>query len=277
MSTETPPGLRLEHHPGGIARVTLDRPEKRNAFDADIIAGITQVLNRLDQDDTVRVVILAAEGKHFSAGADLHWMKDTAAMSEADNHADALALAGLMATLDKLRKPTIARIQGAAFGGALGLICCCDIAIASDQARFCLSEVKLGLAPAAISPYVVRAMGHRQARRYMLTAEVFNASQALDLAVIHEQIPDDQLDQRIDHHCQALLQGGPQAQAACKALLQHLDNPVHTPGMDQLTAATIARLRTSPEGQEGLQAFFDQRPPLWINPQRRDNGGDTPV
>ncbi|TVP60276.1 MAG: enoyl-CoA hydratase/isomerase family protein [Halomonadaceae bacterium] len=272
MSTETPTGLSLNLAPGGIAWVTLNRPEKRNAFDAGIIAGLTRMLTRLDQDDSVRVVVLAAAGKHFSAGADLHWMKDTAAMSKADNEADALALAGLMATLDQLSKPTIARVQGAAFGGALGLICCCDIAIASDQARFCLSEVKLGLAPAAISPYVVRAMSHRQARRYMLTAEVFDAPQAQALGVIHEQAPESELDTRVDHHCRALLQGGPQAQAACKDLLQQLDNPAHTQGMGHLTATTIARLRTSAEGQEGLQAFFDKRPPDW-----RDDGGEMPV
>ncbi|MDX1588847.1 MAG: enoyl-CoA hydratase/isomerase family protein [Oleiphilaceae bacterium] len=272
MSTEQHQAVALEYEEGGIARLTLNRPDKRNAFDASIIAGLTDTLTRLDRDPAVRVVILAAAGKHFSAGADLNWMKDTAAMSEADNRADALALAGLMSTLDRLGKPTVARVQGAAFGGALGLICCCDLAIASDQSRFCLSEVKLGLAPAAISPYVVRAMGHRQARRFMLTAEIFDADTACALGVVHEQVPEAQLDERINEHTQALLQGGPQAQSACKALLQHLDNPAFTEGVDRMTAETIARLRTSDEGQEGLQAFFDKRAPAW-----RDDGGEAPV
>lgn len=272
MSTESHQAVTLEYENGGIVRLTLNRPDKRNAFDAGIIAGLTKALQQLDSDPAVRVVILAAAGKHFSAGADLKWMKDTAAMSETANKDDALALAGLMSTLDRLSKPTIARVQGAAFGGALGLICCCDLAIASDQARFCLSEVKLGLAPAAISPYVVRAMGHRQSRRFMLTAEIFDAGTACTLNVVHETVPESELDNRILEQAQALLQGGPLAQTACKELLQHLDNPAHTQGIDHLTAGVIAHLRTSKEGQEGLQAFFDKRAPAW-----RDDGGEAPV
>jgi len=255
--------VQVSHEAGGLARVILNRPGKRNAFDASIIQTLTDTFATLNRDRTVRVVILEGRGKHFSAGADLEWMRSTAAISEADNQRDALALAGLMSTLDRLSKPTIVAVQGAAFGGALGLICCCDIAIATDQARFCLSEVRLGLAPAAISPYVVRAMGHRQSRRYMLTAEVFDAGTAAQLNLVHEVVAEDQLSERIAHYSHALLQGGPEAQAACKNLLQHLDNPAEGEPIHQLTARTIARLRTGHEGQEGLNAFFEKRPPAW--------------
>ena len=248
---------------GGVRRISLNRPDKRNAFDAGVIASLTGALRSASEDPDVRVVVLAAEGKHFSAGADLQWMRSTAAMSESENRDDARQLAHLMRTLDELDKPVIVRVQGAAFGGALGLICCADIAVAADDARFCLSEVRLGLAPATIGPYVVRALGHRQARRYMLTAEVFDANQARALNLVHELVPREQLDDEVERLVDALLQGGNQAQSACKALLRELDNPAGVADIDEQTSRMIAELRTGAEGQEGLRAFLEKDEPSW--------------
>jgi len=251
----------------GIARLTLDRPEKRNAFDGAMIARLNDHLARAAADPDLRLLILQASGRHFSAGADLGWMRETARMSEAENREDARHLSELMDRLDRLPCPTIARVQGAAFGGALGLICCCDMAIGSDEARFCLSEVRLGLSPAVISPYVVRAMGVRQARRYMLSAEVFSAADAVRLGVLHEQLPDDELDERILQLAQALGQAGPEASRATKALIRRVDEDFPERALREYAAELIARLRTGPEGQEGLAAFFDKRAPAW----REDN------
>lgn len=247
----------------GVARLTLNRPDKRNAFDDDIIGQLTARLREADANDQVRVVVLAAKGKHFSAGADLNWMKRTAAMSEAENVTDARHLAELMLTLDRLSKPTLARVQGAAMGGALGLICCCDIALASDDARFCLSEARLGLAPAAISPYVVRAMGPRAARRYFLTTEIMSAAIALRLNVVHEVLAEDQLDDKVEELCEQLRRSGPEALAASKRLVQEVENSFPGSELQEYTARLIARLRTGDEGQEGLAAFLEKRSPRW--------------
>lgn len=247
----------------GIARLTLNRPDKRNAFDDQIIAELTARLKQADADDKVRVVILAAAGKHFSAGADLAWMQRTAQMSEAENIDDAQRLAGLMFTLDRLSKPTLARVQGAAFGGALGLICCCDIVVASDAARFCLSEARLGLTPAAISPYVVRAMGPRAARRYFLTTEIMSAATAHRLNVVHEVLPEPELDAELSLLCEQLRRSGPEALSACKQLVQQVDGDMPSQALQDKTTKLIARLRTGAEGQEGLAAFFEKRAPRW--------------
>lgn len=248
---------------GGVRRISLNRPDKRNAFNAEVIAALTGALRAASDDSSVRVVILAATGKHFSAGADLNWMRATAAMSESENRDDARQLANLMRTLDELDKPVIVRVQGAAFGGALGLICCADIAVAAEDARFCLSEVRLGLAPATIGPYVVRTLGHRRSRRYMLTAEVFDAVQARAMNLVHEVAPEDQLDDEVARLTDALLQGGSQAQSACKELLRTLDNPAVEVDIDERTAEMIAELRTGAEGQEGLRAFLEKDEPSW--------------
>ncbi len=261
--SEQEPTVLQQDEAGGVRRISLNRPEKRNAFNAEVIASLTEALRNASEDPAVRVVILAATGKHFSAGADLEWMRSTAAMSESENRDDARHLANLMRTLDELDKPVIARIQGAAFGGALGLICCADIAVAAENARFCLSEVRLGLAPATIGPYVVRALGHRRARRYMLTAEVFDAIQARTMSLVHEVVPQDELDDEVARMTEALLQGGSQAQSACKKLLSTLDNPAAIPNIDEHTATMIAELRTGAEGQEGLRAFLEKDEPYW--------------
>ena len=247
----------------GLRRIRLNRPEKRNAFNAAIIAELSNAIDAATRDDSVRVVLLAAEGKHFSAGADLEWMQSTAAMSAEENREDALALARLMRLLDECPKPTIARIQGAAFGGALGLICCTDIAIASDDAKFCLSEVRLGLVPATIGPYVVRTLGQRQARRYMLSAELIEAEQAQVLGLVHELAALEALDKRVDALVTQLMQAGPEAQGECKHLLRQLDDPAAGDGVDEFTAAMIARVRTGTEGQEGLRAFLEKDTPRW--------------
>lgn len=247
----------------GVARITLNRPERSNAFDDQTIARLISRLRAADQDRQVRVVVLAAHGKHFSAGADLDWMKRTAQMSEADNIADARLLADLMFLLDRLSKPTIARVQGAAYGGALGLICACDMAIASESARFCLSEARLGLVPAVISPYVVRSMGVRAARRYFLTTEVIPAQEARRLNIIHEVVAEDNLDKEILLFCEHLKRCGQEALRASKELITDVADEFPSADLQDKTVGMIARLRTSEEGQEGLTAFLEKRAPGW--------------
>lgn len=261
--TQRPETVLQDDEPKGVRRITLNRPDKRNAFDAAVIAELSDAFTNAENNPDVRVVILAAAGKHFSAGADLEWMRATAAMSESENRDDARQLANLMRTLDGMTKPVIARVQGAAFGGALGLICCADIAVAESGARFCLSEVRLGLVPATIGPYVVRAMGHRQARRYMLTAELMDADSARELGLVHEVMAGETLDEGVEAICHALLQGGPDAQTHCKKLLQRLDNPADDDAVHEFTAEMIAAARTGAEGQEGLRAFFHKDTPKW--------------
>lgn len=247
----------------GVARITLNRPEKSNAFDDQTILSLSKCLRDADADAAVRVVVLQANGKHFSAGADLGWMKRTAQMSEAENMADARQLAELMFLLDRLSKPTIARVQGAAYGGALGLICACDIAVASESARFCLSEARLGLVPAVISPYVVRAMGARAARRYFLTTEVMSSQTAQRFNIIHEVVAEDTLEIKVDEFCGHLRRCGPQALRASKQLVADVEDEFPSPDLQEKTVGLIARLRTSDEGQEGLAAFLEKRASRW--------------
>ncbi len=258
-----PQALHL-HREGGVARLRMTRPEVHNAFDAGLIAELTAALEDIAADASIRVLVLEAEGASFSAGADLNWMRGMAAASEAENRQDSLALARLMRTLDELPKPTIARVQGAAFGGGVGLVACCDIAIGADEAKFGLTESKLGLLPAVISPYVIAAIGARQARRYFATAEVFDAAEALRLGLLHQVVPADALDAAVQRQVALLLKAGPVAAASAKQLVRnvcaHADGARH----DADNAALIARLRVSPEGQEGLSAFLDKRTPHWI-------------
>jgi len=249
----------------GIGRLTLNRPEVHNAFDDHLIAQLTAALLSLEADRRVRHVVLAASGKSFSAGADLTWMQRVAGYSEAENLEDARALAGLMSTLDRLAKPTVALVQGAAFGGGVGLVACCDIAIASEAASFSLSEVKLGLVPAVISPYVVAAMGLRAARRYMLTAERFSAHEARELGLVHEVVPGDRLEERGQQILDHLAQGGPQAQADAKDLVLSLAGRPIGRGLVEETAARIARVRAGEEAREGLAAFLEKREADWRN------------
>ncbi|WP_020408181.1 enoyl-CoA hydratase/isomerase family protein [Hahella ganghwensis] len=247
----------------GVATLRLNRPEKSNAFNAEVIEELINSLDRLDSNEQVNVLVLAGAGKHFSAGADLKWMKSMGQAGYDENLADANRLALLMERLYHFTKPTIAMVQGSAFGGALGLICCCDIAVGTHTSRFCLSEVKLGLVPSVISPYVNRAIGPRQMRRYTLTAELMDAELALKLGILHEIVEDGELQSTVEKLCQQIKANGPAALASAKQLLDMIQN--HPIGNEtrQYTSDLIARLRVSEEGQEGLSAFLEKRPPRW--------------
>ncbi|RBI69422.1 enoyl-CoA hydratase/isomerase family protein [Vreelandella sulfidaeris] len=251
----------------GVARLTLNRPEVHNAFDDSLIAELNVHLNelhRLAGTGDVRVMVLGSEGKSFSAGADLNWMKRMVDYDLDDNLADSRKLAALMHGLDTLPCPTLCRVQGAAFGGAVGLAACCDVVIASDKAKFCLSEVKIGLSPAVISPYVQRALGERQMRRYALTAEVMDAPTALALGLAHQVVEHDGLDSAVDAMLVTLLAGSPQAQRATKALMATVAQAPDSDATREHTCQVIAKLRVSPEGQEGLSSFFEKRRPNWV-------------
>ncbi|KAG9607205.1 hypothetical protein KCV01_g5249, partial [Aureobasidium melanogenum] len=251
---------------GAIARLTMNRPEVHNAFDDALIADLTRAIDELDRDDGVRAVVLTGEGASFSAGADLNWMRGMAKAGEDENRADSLRLARLMRRLQFLSKPTIARVNGAAFGGGVGLVACCDIAIAAEGAKFALSEVKLGLVPAVISPYVIAAIGLRQARRLFVTGEIFGAAQALSIGLVHETVAADALDGAVERVLGLLGKGGPVAQDEAKRLALAMggmtEQDMET--VDERNAGLIARLRVSPEGQDGLSAFLDKGLPAWL-------------
>lgn len=254
--------IRLEIS-GGVARITMARPEKHNAFDDVLIADLTDAFERAGADDAVRVVILEAEGKSFSAGADLGWMERMADYSEEENLADARKLAHMVRVLNELPRPTIARVQGAAFGGGVGLVAACDIALASHAASFCLSEARLGLIPSVISPYVVEAIGARAARRYFQTAERFDAEQAQALGLVHEIVPRERLDSRLAELVGHLLDNGPAAMAASKELIRRVASGPVDDAMVEDTARRIADIRATAEGREGLRAFLEKRGPKW--------------
>lgn len=248
----------------GLATLTMNRPELHNAFDDALITALTAELRRLEANESVRVVILAASGRSFSAGADLAWMRRMADYTREENLTDALGLAELMRTLATLRKPTIAAVQGAAYGGGVGLVACCDVAIASRRAAFCLSEVKLGLIPAVISPYVVEAMGPRAARRYFQSAEAFNADEAHRLGLVHEVVAEEELPAAVERLAAALLANGPHAMAAAKELVARVASGPIDGALIRDTAERIADTRASAEGKEGLSAFLEKRKPAWV-------------
>ncbi len=248
---------------GQIATITLCNPEKHNAFDDKVIAELREHLHTIRHTSGLRAMLLKAEGKHFCAGADLAWMKRMAQHSKTENLKDARQLASLMADLYQLPIPTVVAVQGAAYGGAIGLIACCDIAIAGESARFCLSEVKLGLAPATIAPYVVSAMGARRCNKLFLTAELFSSEQAMAFGLIHEKAPDSMLSEAIEKTLAQLLLAGPLASQAAKQLV-HACKPPFDSNLAETTSQLIADLRVSEEGQEGLSAFFEKRSPSWI-------------
>lgn len=247
----------------GVAYVTLTRPEKHNAFDDEMIAGLTRFFKQAGDDNNVRVLVLQAEGKSFSAGADLNWMQRMANYTYEQNHADSMALATMLYTLNTLPKPTIARVQGAAFGGAVGLIACCDMAIGSKLSKFCLSEVKIGLIPATISPYVIEAMGPRVCRRYFQTAEVFSARRARRLGLLSETVTEEELDTTINDLVTQLLTNGPVAVGQAKSLIRSVAYRSVDESLMQETSQMIANIRVSDEGQEGLHAFLEKRPAKW--------------
>ncbi|TCT06615.1 enoyl-CoA hydratase-related protein [Aquabacter spiritensis] len=249
----------------GVALLTLDRPEVHNAFDDALIAALTSAYDGAARDPQVRAVLLRAEGPSFCAGADLGWMRRMAGYSHAENLADAERLGALMHAIDTCPKPTLARVQGAAFAGAIGLIACSDIAVAVPEAVFAVTEVRIGLIPAVISPYLVRAMGARQARRYFLTAERFSAETALALGLVHEVVPAADLDAALARHLKALLGASPAALTATKALVAAVDRPLSAAVIAD-TAARIADQRASRDGREGLSAFLEKRKPEWGQP-----------
>lgn len=249
----------------GVATVTLENPEKHNAFDDAIIGELTEAFTAVDANADVRVMVLASSGRSFSAGADLDWMKRMAGYTREENLQDSRALAEMLRVLNFMSRPTIARVQGAAFGGAVGLVSCCDMAVASERASFSLSEVKIGLAPATISPYVVAAIGSRAARRYFTTAERFSAEQAQALGLVSELVTEEsELDAAVEVLVAALLANSPEAVAASKRLVSEVEGRAVEPELIEMTCQRIADIRVSAQGQEGLTAFLEKRKPAWI-------------
>ena len=253
-------------HRGTTAWLTLNRPQVHNAFDDSLIAALIHALEQAAADPAVRAVVLTGNGSCFSAGADLHWMRGMAGASEQENREDSLRLARLMRTVQFLSKPTIARVNGAAYGGGVGLVACCDIAVGVDTAKFALSEVKLGLVPAVISPYVIAAIGLREARRLFITGEVFDAATAARIGLLHAAVPASELDEAIERQLYLLAKAGPHAQREAKQLALRIGGSdlAQAERTDAANAELIARLRISEEGQHGLAAFLDKRAPAWV-------------
>ncbi len=256
--------LGVERPQPHVVRVTLQRPEVRNAFNAALIAELTAAFEQIGADDTVRVAVLAAQGKAFCAGADLNWMRAMAGFTWFENLADAQALARMLHTLYTCPVPVVARLQGDCYGGGVGLAAVCDVVVAAEEAHFCLSEARLGLVPATISPYVVRALGVQAARRYFVTAERFSAQRAQALGWVHEVCASSALDSEVDAIVNAIVANGPQATRACKALVQDVMDRELTEALQTETARLIADVRSSPEGQEGIRSFLEKRPAGWM-------------
>ena len=247
----------------GVTTIRIDRPDVRNALNVELILALTHAVQAASTDTSCRVIVLAANGKAFCAGADLNWMRDGASYGEEENRADSMQLASLLRAIAESPKPTIARIHGAAYAGGLGLVCACDIAIASSDARFCVSEVRIGLIPAMISPYLLRAIGPRAAGRYFLSAEVFDAAEAMRIGMVQQVTAPDALDGAIDAMAQALSLGGPLALAATKALIRDFDSVRVDESVMAETAARIATARATDEGREGIASFLGKRKPGW--------------
>jgi len=254
----------LNIQPGRVAQVTLSRPEVRNAFNDEVIAELTQAFTELGQNKAVRAIILAANGPAFCAGADLNWMRRMADYSHAENLADAAQLAEMLRVIYTCPKPTVARIQGDVYAGGMGLVAACDMAVSVDTANYCLSEVKLGLYPATISPYVLRAMGARAAHRYFLTAERFDAVQALRIGFVHEVVTAEQLDAKVAELTNALANASPNAVKECKTLLHNVAGQDIDAALIAQTVEGIATIRASAEGKEGVQSFLQKRKPAWL-------------
>ena len=253
--------LLLSTDKRGVASVTLNRPQIRNAFDDALIGELTDAFRTLGADDNVRALVLTGAGTAFSAGGDINWMKRMAGYDEAQNVADAMGLAEMLRTLNELPKPVVARINGAAFAGGVGLIACCDIAVAAEEAVFAISEVRIGLVPATIAPYLVAAIGPRAARRYCLTGESFSAAEAMRLGLVHKIAPLAVLDEEVEKILSLLLDGGPLSQARAKRMIAEVAGRPVTQALMAHTSRTIAEARASVEGREGLAAFLEKRKP----------------
>lgn len=247
-----------------VARITLSRPKVRNAFNDAVIAELTEAFQSLGQRDDVRAIVLAADGSAFCAGADLNWMRRMADYTRAENLADAAKLADMLRVMFECPKPTVARVQGDVFAGGVGLVAACDMVVSVDSATYCLSEVKLGLIPATISPYVIRAIGARAAHRYFLTAERFSAQEAHRIGLVHEVVGSDALDAKVDELLKALTSASPNAVRACKRLVQDVAGQEITADLIEHTVAGIADIRASDEGREGVQSFLNKRKPFWL-------------
>ena len=250
----------------GVATVAINRPQVRNAIDDTVIRSLTDAFNTLGADGETRIVVLTGRGVAFSAGADLDWMRRMAAGSEADNLASAKTISAMLRALNELPKPTIAKVNGAAYAAGIGLVAACDIAVAAEEAVFSVSEVRIGLVPSTISPYVIAAIGAQAARRYFLTGEAFSAAEAHRLRLLHQVVPGSGLDAAIDSVIASLLAGGPQSQARAKRLIADIAGRPLDDALEALTARSIADARASPEGREGITAFLEKRKPVW----RRD-------
>ncbi len=258
--------LHIHTRAPGVAQVTMARPAVFNAFDEAMIGELDAAFAQLEADPAVRVIVLAGDGKHFSAGADLQWMQRASEASLEWNVADARRFAGMLARIERCPKPTVARVQGAALGGGVGLTCVCDIAIAADNASFSVSEAKFGILPSVIGPYVTNAVGQRQARRLALTTERVGAAEALSMGLVTRVVAADALDAAVDEAVAQLLAGGPNAQREIKALFAQLHEGPVTDAVVELTAQTIARVRGTDEAREGFAAFLSKRPASWIPP-----------
>jgi methylglutaconyl-CoA hydratase len=259
-----PKTLTIIQRAQAVAQITMSRPDVFNAFDEAMIAELDAAFDELSADDNVRVIVLAGDGKHFSAGADLKWMQRASNESREWNLADARRFAAMLAKIDNCPKPTLARIQGAALGGGVGLACTCDIAIAAENARFAISEARFGILPAAISPYLINSVGKRHARRLALTMTRIRAEEALALGLVHQVSSLEGLDDAVDSMVQELLVGGPNAQREIKALFAQLEVGPVTAEVRELSAQTISRVRGTDEAREGFAAFLDKRPANWI-------------
>lgn len=257
--------IKLKKSKNGVATVTMNRPEVHNAFNAQMISDLTEVYNKLNDDSGIQVIILRAEGKSFSAGADIKWMKSMAQATESENKVDSEKLAKLMRTINFNAKATIAVVQGLALGGGVGLICCCDMVVAHEGAKFGLTEAKLGLVPAVISPYVIDAIGTRKARRYFQTAEVFNANQAQNMGIVAEVLPSEEVEKWVEKQLDMMSSTGPNAKEISKKLVMSVVGRTlpQQKKIDEYTTQVIAAVRVSAEGQKGLNAFLNKEEVKW--------------
>lgn len=271
QDTSAQSSLIYKVQPNGVAEVTLNRPDIRNAFDDQLILNLTHRIKQANQQPEVKVILLSAVGDHFSAGADLNWMKSMVKASYEENLSDARRLENLMSTLNTSHKPVVTKVRGSVFGGGIGLLACSDIVIAEENALFALSEVKLGLSPATIAPFVIDAIGARAARRYFLTGERFDAEKACTLNLVSEVVDRDSLDLTTDSVISKLLKNAPNALTQSKQLISHVSHQPRDAALTEYTCKLIASLRVSEEGQEGLSAFLEKRPPQWPTPQTNNS------
>jgi methylglutaconyl-CoA hydratase len=271
------PSVEVTRRQPGIAQVTMNRPKVFNAFDEAMIAELDAAFAQLTDASDVRLIVLAGDGNHFSTGADLKWMQRASKATQEANVADARRFAAMLARIGNCPKPTLARVQGSALGGGVGLACACDIAVAADNARFSVSEVRFGILPAVIGPYLVNALGKRQAMRLALTAARIGAAEALSIGLVQQVAPLERLDDAVDRVLEQLQEGGPNAQREIKRLFAKLEVGTVTPDVREFTAQTIGRVRAGDEAKEGFDAFFAKRPAAWVPAETRAERNTEPA